>query len=473
MGVHRVWLLAAFARRRPVLADPDLDAVDWPGGTVQLPLFNERFVVAELLDAVGRLDYPRDRLEIQVLDDSTDETTELARRGVADLNAAGVDAVLLHRTDRTGFKAGALAAGLDVARFDRVAVFDADFRPTGDFLRRTVPLLDAGAGMVQARWGHSNLRESWLTRVQGTLLDGHFVVEHTARHVSDRWFNFNGTAGIWRREAIIDGGGWQHDTLTEDLDLSYRAQLAGWRFEYLDDLVQPAELPRTMAAFKAQQHRWAKGSIQTAVKLLPRIWRSEAPMRCVFEATIHLTANLGYPLLIALALLMPWAAVARVPHGFDAVILLDLVLFGGAMLSVFAFYGTAVWHAGTTGRMRRILGLPVVLAVGIGLAVSQSHAVYRGLTGDVGVFVRTPKGKMGGYRARIDALVLIELGLGVYMLGAMPVVASQGGWAAVPFMSLFAAGFLIVGLQSLGDLLAARAERAPSRRVARRRPVPS
>ncbi|MCA9493397.1 MAG: glycosyltransferase, partial [Myxococcales bacterium] len=257
-GLHRLWMVIAFWRRRPSIAPPD--PAEWPVVTVQLPVFNERYVVERLIRAVAALDWPRDRLEIQVLDDSTDDTTELSARLVDELRAQGHDIQLVHRTDRTGFKAGALAAGLAVAKGDLVAVFDADFVPTPDFLRRLVPwFADPGVGMVQARWGHLNAEQDWLTAAQATLLDGHFVIEHTARNASGRWFNFNGTAGIWRRQAIVDGGGWQHDTLTEDLDLSYRSQLAGWRFLYLPEVVAPAELPPDMRAFKAQQHRWAKG----------------------------------------------------------------------------------------------------------------------------------------------------------------------------------------------------------------------
>ncbi len=456
-GLHRLWMLWAYLRRSPdpVPAPP----AEWPQVTVQLPLFNERFVVERLLDCIAALDYPRDRLHIQVLDDSTDDTTELARARVAALIARGVDIVLLHRSDRTGFKAGALAAGLEVAKGDLIAIFDADFLPHPDFLRRVVPHLaaDGGLGMVQARWGHLNPRASWLTTAQSVLLDGHFVLEHTARHHSGRWFNFNGTAGMWRRQAIEEGGGWQHDTLTEDMDLSYRSQLAGWRFRYLVDLVVPAELPPDMAAFKTQQHRWAKGSIQCAVKLLPTIWRAPVPLAIQLEATAHMTANVSYPLVVSLTLLLPWAVVARMQQGAELLLALDLVLFTAAVVPFVLFYGAAVVGSGEDVG-RRLFRMPVVLALGLGMAVSQTRAVFGGLFGDVGTFVRTPKrgeATSGWYQATFRRpaamtwLTGLELVLATYMTGALLYAGGMGYEASMPFLALFAGGYGAVGLGTL------------------------
>src|SRR5262245_20682974 len=265
---------------------------EWPIVTVQLPLYNEVYVADRLIEAVCRFEYPRDRLEIQVLDDSTDETRGIAELAVRRFAAQGVDVTYFHRTDRVGFKAGALEAGLEVARGEFIAIFDADFIPTSDFLVRLMPhFADPGVGMVQARWGHINQDYSLLTKIQSILLDGHFVLEHGGRHRSGRFFNFNGTAGVWRRKAIDEAGGWQHDTLTEDLDLSYRAQLRGWRFVFVSSLIAPAEVPVEMNAFKSQQHRWAKGSIQTCRKLLPDLLRAKIPLGVKAEAFFHLTAN--------------------------------------------------------------------------------------------------------------------------------------------------------------------------------------
>ncbi|MEQ1507209.1 MAG: glycosyltransferase, partial [Myxococcota bacterium] len=419
-GLHRLWMVWVW-RRRPNPPAPPMPAVP-PRVTVQLPVFNERYVVDRLIDACGGLRYPWDRLQIQVLDDSTDDTTEIAAAAVARLVARGMDAVLVHRTDRTGFKAGALEHGLATATGELVAIFDADFVPEEAFLERLVPWFDRPEiGMVQARWGHLNAADSWLTRAQATLLDGHFVIEHAARNRSGRWFNFNGTAGIWRRQAIADAGGWQHDTLTEDLDLSYRAQLAGWRFVYLPEVVAPAELPPDMAGFKSQQHRWAKGSIQTARKLLGAIWRSPAPLPVKIEATAHLGANFSYPLVVVLTLLLPWAVAARMQPDahVERLIQVDLVLFVFAVLPFVVFYATAIVGAGAGDTRRRLARLPAVLALGLGMAASQSRAVVQGLVGPVGTFVRTPKhGGVAGavYRVTDRGLVWVELALAAYLL---------------------------------------------------------
>lgn len=299
-GAHRAALTASFWYRWRQTPTPSLPSV-WPSVTVQLPVFNERDVVERLVDRAAQLSYPGP-LQIQVLDDSTDDTTERAARAVTRWKAQGVDIALRHREDRQGFKAGALEEAMPHATGEFIAIFDADFLPPQDFLLQTLPHFGPGIGMVQARWGHDNDRGSLLTRLQAVLLDGHFVIEHTARHRSGRWFNFNGTAGVWRRETIQDGGGWQHDTLTEDLDLSYRCQLRGWRFVYLPDVVVLAELPPSLRAFKSQQHRWAKGSIQTLLKLGPTLLRAPIPLRVKLEALLHLSNNLAYPPLVLLTL---------------------------------------------------------------------------------------------------------------------------------------------------------------------------
>src|ERR1700683_2179867 len=303
-GLHRYVIVYLFLKNRHKPPQPRATFDKLPPVTVQLPIFNEMYVVERLLKSVAALDYPRDLLQVQVLDDSTDEPTWIAARRVAELRAAGLDIELVHRTDRMGFKAGALEAGMRSCKGEFVLILDADFVPAPDMLRKTIHFFtDDKIGMIQTRWGHLNRTYSLLTRVQAMFLDGHLLLEQTARSRSGRFFNFNGTAGLWRRTCIEEAGGWQHDTLTEDLDLSYRAQLMGWRFVFLVDVVTPAELPIEMSAFKTQQHRWTKGSIQTCKKLLPRIWMSELPLWIKAEATIHLTSNFTYLLLAFLCVL--------------------------------------------------------------------------------------------------------------------------------------------------------------------------
>ncbi len=458
-GSHRyqmAWLYHRHRNDRPVPAARDDDA-PWPRVTVQLPIFNERYVVQRLIDHVCLIDYPRDRLEIQVLDDSTDDTAELARRVVDHYRALGHDITHRHRTHRMGFKAGALQAGMEVAKGEFIAVFDADFLPTADFLSRTVPYFaDAGIGMVQARWDHINRDYSLLTQAQSILLDGHFVIEHTARNRSGRFFNFNGTAGIWRRSCIGDAGGWQHDTLTEDLDLSYRAQIAGWRFVFLNDLLAPAEIPVEMNAFKSQQHRWAKGSVQVAIKLLPRLLRSDLPFKVKFEAFVHLTSNFAYIMMVLLSLMLPLTLHIRVDHGWAQAVLLDLPVFMGATVSVCAFYVLSQREARQDWRQTLRL-LPFVLSLGIGLALNNSKAAIEALIGHQTPFVRTPKlavEKRGQiippsvYRASKNLLSAFEIGLGLYYSYAIWYCLSNGLYMGVPFLVLFQVGFLYTGLMS-------------------------
>src|SRR5450759_2489079 len=304
-GWHRYYLVYLYMSNRDKEPKPGPPLDPLPVVTIQLPLYNEMYVADRLIEAVCAIDYPRELFEIQVLDDSIDETRTIAELAVRRYAAQGIDIKYLHRDDRTGYKAGALAAGLTVARGEFVGIFDADFIPSSDFLTRLIPhFRDPKVGMVQARWGHINQDYSLLTKIQAILLDGHFVLEHGGRNRAGRFFNFNGTAGVWRRAAIIDAGGWQHDTLTEDLDLSYRAQLRGWKFVFVPTRIAPAEVPVEMNAFKSQQHRWAKGSVQTCRKLLPRILRSDLPFSVKTEAFFHLTANFNYPLMCILSILM-------------------------------------------------------------------------------------------------------------------------------------------------------------------------
>src|SRR6478609_2545490 len=378
-GWHRYYLVYLYMKNKDRVPVPNGTLASLPPVTIQLPIYNEMYVADRLIEAVCQLDYPRELLEIQVLDDSTDETRSVAERAVRRNAAQGIDIKYLHRADRFGYKAGALEAGLQVATGQFVAIFDADFIPTVDFLRRTVPFFaDPKVAMVQARWGHINQDYSLLTKVQSILLDAHFVLEHGGRNRSGHFFNFNGTAGIWRREAIVDAGGWQHDTLTEDLDLSYRAQLRGWQFIFLPDLIAPAEVPVEMNSFKSQQHRWAKGSIQTCLKLLPEILRANVPLSTKAEAFFHLTANFNYPLMVVLSILIFPSMVIRYNMGWYEMLLIDVPLFFAATFSVCNFYMVCQreihrdWVA-------RIKYLPFLMSIGIGLSINNSRAVFEAI----------------------------------------------------------------------------------------------
>jgi cellulose synthase/poly-beta-1,6-N-acetylglucosamine synthase-like glycosyltransferase len=429
-----------------------------PAVTIQLPIYNEMYVADRLIDAVCQIDYPRELLEIQVLDDSTDETRGVAEQAVRRNAARGVDIVYLHRADRTGYKAGALEAGLKVAKGEFVAIFDADFIPTTDFLRRTVQFFtDPKIAMVQARWGHINQQYSLLTKIQAILLDGHFVLEHGGRNRAGLFFNFNGTAGIWRRTAIADAGGWQHDTLTEDLDLSYRAQLRGWRFVFLSDLIAPAEVPVEMNSFKSQQHRWAKGSIQTCRKLLPRILRSNAPLGVKAEAFFHLTANFNYPLMCVLSVLMAPSMVIRYNMGWYEMLIIDVPLFFAATASVANFYMVCQreLHSDWLSRARY---LPFLMSIGIGLAINNTKAVFEALFNKQTEFARTPKYRIEGqsdewigkkYRQAFVVQPMIELALGLYFTATVFYALANGIYGTLPFLVLFQIGFLYTGLLSI------------------------
>jgi cellulose synthase/poly-beta-1,6-N-acetylglucosamine synthase-like glycosyltransferase len=457
-GWHRYYLVYQYKKHKDAVPGPPPPVKEWPIVTVQLPIYNEMYVVDRLIEAVCDLDYPKEKLEIQVLDDSTDETTEIAELAVRRQAARGFDIKYLHRTDRTGFKAGALDAGLRVARGPFVAIFDADFVPPADFLRKTVPYFnDDKIAVVQARWGHLNQDYSLLTKIQAILLDGHFVLEHGGRNRSGCFFNFNGTAGLWRRTAIDDAGGWQHDTLTEDLDLSYRAQLRGWKFLFVPQVVTPAEVPVEMNAFKSQQHRWAKGSIQTCRKVLPYLLQSDLPVKVKAEAFFHLTANFNYLLMVVLSILMFPAMVVRYNMGWTEMLLIDVPLFAAATMSVVNFYAFSQREAYRDWRSR-LKYLPMVMAIGIGLAVNNTKAVLEALMTEPGEFVRTPK--YGIERARdewqhkkyhlsIPVQPFVELALGAYFTGTVFYALAHGIYGTLPFLMLFQFGFLYTGLMSI------------------------
>ncbi len=458
-GWHRYYLVYLYMKHRDEQPVPVARFDELPPVTIQLPLYNEMYVVDRLVDAVCQIDYPRDRLEIQVLDDSTDETREIAELAVRRHALQGVDIKYLHRADRTGYKAGALDEGLQVASGRLVAIFDADFVPKPDFLMRTVHYFtDPKVAMVQARWGHINQDYSLLTRIQGILLDAHFVLEHGSRNRSGCFFNFNGTAGIWRREAIADGGGWQHDTLTEDLDLSYRTQLRGWTFVFLPDHVAPAELPVEMNAFKSQQHRWAKGSIQTFLKLMPTILRSDQPARVKAEAFFHLSANFNYPLMCVLSVLMAPSMIIRYNMGWYEMMLIDIPLFLAATASVANFYMVCQRELYPQTWTERLKYLPFLMSIGIGLAVNNTRAVFEALFHKPSEFARTPKYGVEGraddwsqkkYRQNVAVQPLIEVALGLYFTATLFYALANGIYGTVPFLMLFQVGFLYTGLLSL------------------------
>ena len=457
-GWHRYYLVFLYMRNRGVEPQPPRQLDELPAVTIQLPLFNEMYVADRLIESVCAIEYPRERVEIQVLDDSTDETRGIAELAVRRFAAQGVDIKYYHRSNRIGFKAGALEAGLKVARGEFIAIFDADFIPTPDFLLKLMPrLADPKVGMVQARWGHINQDYSLLTKIQSILLDGHFVLEHGSRYRSGRFFNFNGTAGIWRRLAIDDAGGWQHDTLTEDLDLSYRAQLRGWRFVFVADVIAPAEVPVEMNAFKSQQHRWAKGSIQTCRKLLPRILRADIPLGVKAEAFFHLTANFNYPLMCVLSILMFPAMKIRYNMGWYEMLLIDVPLFFAATFSVCNFYMVCQReiHRDWTSRIKY---LPFLMSIGIGLSINNTRAVFEALLNKQTDFMRTPKYRIeaGGdewvgkkYRQSVAVQPLIELGLGLYFTATVSYALANQIYATVPFLVLFQVGFLYTGVLSI------------------------
>ncbi len=468
-GIHRyqlVWLYFRNKKNEAHWASPPahFSTPDLPSVTVQLPIFNEQFVTERLIDAVCRLNYPRDRFEIQLLDDSTDETRAVARE-IVDRYAAGwaglppQPIVYLHRENRHGYKAGALDAGLASAQGEFIAIFDADFVPPPEWLMQVIHhFAEPEVGMVQTRWTHLNRNYSFLTEVEAILLDGHFVLEHGGRSRAGVFFNFNGTAGMWRRRVIGEAGGWQHDTLTEDTDLSYRAQLIGWRFKYLQDVVCPAELPIEMTAFKTQQARWAKGLIQTSKKILPRVLKSDAPWHIKLEAWYHLTANISYPLMIVLTTLLMPAMIIRSWQGYLQMLLIDLPLFLASTMSVSSFYLVSQKELYPRSWYKTILYVPFLMALGAGLTITNTKAVLEALFGVQSAFARTPKysvtkkgerSQATKYRKRLGWVPWVELALGCYFAYTVFYAVTTENYFTVPFLLLFVFGYWYTGLLSL------------------------
>ncbi len=457
-GIHRYIMVHLFRKYRSQTPQIKERFAELPIVTVQLPVYNEMYVVERLIDAVCAIDYPRDRFEVQVLDDSTDETQNIARAVVERYQNKGLDIHYIHRENRVGFKAGALAEGLKQAKGQFIAIFDADFIPAREILLKTIHYFtDPEIGMVQVRWGHINSDYSLLTTIQSIMLDGHFVVEHTARNRSGRFFNFNGTAGVWRREAIAASGGWQHDTLTEDLDLSYRAQLQGWKFVFVPDIVAPAEVPVEINSFKSQQHRWAKGSIQTSRKILPVVFRSKLPWHIKLEAFFHLSSNVSYLLMMILSLFTLPSLVIRYEQGWQNIMILDLPIFLIGTISVFSFYVFSQKEI-YDDWLSRIKYIPLLMSLGIGLSVNNSKAVLEALLGYQTEFKRTPKycieknsdnWQHKKYHVSKSALALIELAFAAYFGLTIYYAIINHIFLSIPFLMLFFFGFSYTGLISL------------------------
>ncbi|MBI4539143.1 MAG: glycosyltransferase [Gemmatimonadetes bacterium] len=448
---HLLWISA----RRPDRCEPRTWEGDLPFVTIQLPVYNELLVVRRLIDAACRVDYPRDRLEIQVLDDSTDRTSAVVAERVRTWRSRGVRIRHLRRGARAGYKAGALAHGLAHTRAEFLVVLDADFVAQPNLVHRLLPpFRDPRVGMVQARWEHLNEEESWLTRGQALLLDGHFLFEQYGRYTAGRFLNFNGTAGMWRRRCLEDAGGWQADTLTEDLDVSYRAQMRGWRFVFLADYAVPSELPADVGAFEVQQRRWSQGAIQTARKLLPALLRGPWPWPVKLEAVAHLCGHLAYPLTLALGLLLYPSALARQTLGWHALWGIDIVLFAAATVPFAAFYCAAGRRRGH-GWEALVPRVAVALATGLGLTAPVSRAVLRGLLGRRDAFLRTPKrGDARRRRTRYSrgsgaGDTALKLALGATMAGYAVAAVAAGLYGSLPFILLFASGYLALGLGGL------------------------
>jgi cellulose synthase/poly-beta-1,6-N-acetylglucosamine synthase-like glycosyltransferase len=464
-GLHRYWLVYDYyAYRKNVPASPP-PVSEWPRVTIQLPIYNERYVIERLVEAISRFDYPSKLLDVQVLDDSTDETQQVARACVERFAAQGTPITYIHRGNREGYKAGALENGLKSSKGEFVAIFDADFVPAPDFLQLTIPYFmnpsgGAGIGMVQTRWTYLNTDYSLLTQVETVLLDGHFVVEHGARSRRGTFFNFNGTAGVWRRKAIDQAGGWQHDTLTEDTDLSYRAQLKGWKFLYLPHIECASELPVDMNGFKAQQARWAKGLMQTAKKILPKVFKANVPWHVKSEAFFHLTANISYPLMVLLSTMLLPAMIVRFYQGWIQMLVIDLPLFLASTCSISSFYLVAQKELHPKTWYRTFLYMPFVMATGIGISVRNAQAVIEAITGKKSEFARTPKyniaGKQGSYakksyKNKAGWMPYAEIFLGIYFALTVVYAVANENYATVPFLLLFVWGYLYTGFMSLGQ----------------------
>ncbi len=456
-SAEAIYLTFIYLRHRN---DPELfcEPVDFPYVTVQLPIFNERYVAQRLIHAVCALDYPKEKLHIQILDDSTDRTAEICLQEMAVFSARGFEIEYIHRRDREGYKAGALRKGLETAQGELVAIFDADFIPPPDFLIKTIPhFADEKVGMVQTRWDHLNEEYSMITRVQAFGLAGHFIVEQKGRNAAGLFINFNGTAGVWRKKCIKDSGNWQSDTLTEDLDLSYRAQLRGWKFIFLSDVVTPAELPAEINALKSQQYRWTKGAVETAQKLLPYVWKSQLPLSNKIHATFHLTNNIVYPFILLIAILNLPVILIKTSVPDTGMFFVVFTIFLLSFWASFFFY--AVSHKAIyEDWFKRLLIFPVFMAGSMGLAINNTYAVIEAILGKKSAFVRTPKygliGKAGSfvhkqYIMKLDRMVLVEIIMAAYSCVGLMISIYHLELGILPFMIMFFFGFGVIAYLSL------------------------
>ena len=464
-GVYRYRLVYLFLRYQKHKPQPKARYAPGrlPRVTVQLPLFNEMYVAERLIDAVVKLEYPRELLEIQVLDDSTDDTQQIASAAVNKYFDQGVDIVYHHRENREGFKAGALEAGLKKSSGELVLIFDADFVPRPDCISKMLDFFtDERVGMVQMRWSHINADYSLLTKVQAIMLDGHFVIEQVARNRCGGFFNFNGTAGMWRREAIEWSGGWQHDTLAEDTDLSYRAQLMGWRFVYLADDDVPAELPVEINAFKSQQRRWAKGVVQVGMKLLRRMWHDpRLPLRVKLEQFFRLTGNLAAPLVIVLALINFPILIVRYNQGLFHLFALDVPILTFSTLSVIVYYVVTQRYLHPDTWKKSLKYIPFVMSMGIALTFSNARAVLEAVVGVKTPFVRTPKYRIENttdtiwvkksYVPRRLELPLLELLFAIYFVFTIWYAVDSGIFGTLPFLMIYLCGYAYAAAMSIAQ----------------------
>ena len=444
-----------YGHKNPV---PSKDFKDDVLVTIQLPLYNEMYVIERLIDSVCEIDYPKDKMEIQVLDDSTDETTAIVAKAVEAKLKEGFDICHIRRGSREGYKAGALKEGMKIAKGEFIAIFDADFIPQKEFLKKTLSYFtDDKVGMVQSRWEHLNGDYSIITKAQALALDGHFVIEQTVRNKSGFFINFNGTGGVWRKRCIEEAGNWHADTLTEDLDLSYRAQLIGWRFVFLKDFTSPAELPSEINALKAQQFRWTKGAVETAKKILPLVWKSKVPLRVKLQSTFHLTNNLVFPFILLAAILnVPLIFIKN--SGAHEIYFAIMSLFVLAFVSSFLFYLYSQKDIHTDWRKRIVL-FPLFMAGSMGLAVNNSRAVFEGLMNRKSEFVRTPKFKQETGKDTFvgNKYLSKKLGLSVFVEAVLAVYCFIGvlssiyfmELASIPFQVLFTLGFSFIAYTSI------------------------
>lgn len=464
-GIHRYVQVYLYHKHRKNAPVPSGRFTDLPQVTVQLPMYNEMYVAERVIEGACQIKWPREKLQIQVLDDSTDGSEKIAEACCDRMRRLGHNIQYIHRKNREGYKAGALAHGLSQASGEFVVIFDADFVPAPDMLHGAIHFFtDPNVGCVQTRWDHINRAQSMLTRCQAIFLDGHFMIEHTARNRSGRFINFNGTAGIWRRKAIEDSGGWQHDTLTEDVDLSYRAQLRGWQFIFVPELLAPAELPPEIVAFKQQQHRWTKGQVQTAVKLLPSILRAPLPLKVKLEAFFHLTNPAVYLPAIVLSLIIypVWILDPQLFDSKSTLIALAIASFCGLLTcSAGTFYMLSQKAVGRSP-LATLGMVPFLMALGMGISVINGLAVLEGLFGRRNTeFVRTPKygasaggkewkKKAGSFKNKLSILPFVEIVLGLYLVACTALaVYNQNAVGTIPFLVIFSFGYLYVGVMTL------------------------